>query len=253
MKRQIKAMIRSLARKMGYKIVSAKDKATQLSPFVAQYNLLSHLAPEAITIFDAGAYIGDVTASYLKNFPQAKIYSFEPSPESFAKVKARFEVVANVIPINAAISQQEGEASFFLNQLPVANSLLERPKEGKKYYPARAEAIETIQVRTISFDSFAAENNLKKINILKMDIQGGELNALKGAVKLLSEGAIDLIFSEVLFVSLYQDCPLMHDIASFLENYDYSLYDIYELMRRGDGQLRYANALFISPGIREKL
>jgi hypothetical protein len=88
-----------------------------------------------------------------------------------------------------------------------------------------------------------------------MDIQGGELMALKGATKLLSTQAIDLIYSEVLFADLYENQGYFHDISQYLREYGYFLYGLYNMNygKSKNGVLAWADAIFICPRIEESL
>lgn len=89
-----------------------------------------------------------------------------------------------------------------------------------------------------------SENNLNHIHILKLDIQGSELNALKGAEKLLIEKKIDLVYTEAYFVQQYVDQPLFPEIAMYLLNRGYQLQDIYNPIY-GKGKLAWCDAVFV--------
>jgi hypothetical protein len=86
-----------------------------------------------------------------------------------------------------------------------------------------------------------------------MDIQGGELSALKGATTLLLESLIDIIFTEVMFVPHYEGAPLFCEICEFLAHYDYTLYDVFSISRARDGQIRHGDAIFVSRRVREEV
>jgi hypothetical protein len=73
----------------------------------------------------------------------------------------------------------------------------------------------------------ASSKNLRHIDLLKMDIQGGEYEALHGATELLANGAIDLIYSEAFFVPMYANQPLFGDLVSYLAKWNYRLHLIY--------------------------
>jgi len=82
------------------------------------------------------------------------------------------------------------------------------------------------------------------IDIFKLDIQGYELEALRGANHLLKE--IPLVFTEVEFIPLYQNQPLFSDLEQFLRSCGFRLYNLYELWTHPDGQLTAGDALFIN-------
>jgi hypothetical protein len=119
---------------------------------------------------------------------------------------------------------------------------------------SKAAAEKTKQdVETITIDEVMKLNNLNKIDILKFDIQGGELMALQGAEHSLQQQKISIIYTEALFVPHYEGNPLLRELWNYLVQYDYTLFDIYDMYRATNGQLRFADAIFISKEARSKV
>jgi hypothetical protein len=85
-----------------------------------------------------------------------------------------------------------------------------------------------------------------------MDIQGFELNALRGARGLLERGAVRLIATEVLFGRMYQGQAYYHEIATYVTGFGYELWGLYELLRGQDGPLACGDALFMSPAVAQR-
>jgi FkbM family methyltransferase len=205
-------------------------------------------------IFDCGANIGQTTAKYRQLFPNATIYSFEPTQKTFNILSETFQDSASVKPQQLALSNINGHQQFTVYKESVLNSFFSIEQEADKYLlPQHCEKIETVDITTITIDEFCAKNKIDKIDILKMDIQGGELLALQGAVSLLNQQAINLIYLEINFAKLYQDQSNFHEINKFLEEYDYFCYGIYNLYRGFDGSLGFADAIFISREIKRQL
>jgi hypothetical protein len=105
------------------------------------------------------------------------------------------------------------------------------------------------KVPCTTIDSFCRQNAIGEVEILKMDVQGGELLALEGAVEKLSSRAISLVYAEVLMVPLYEGQAFFHEVYSFLAKYGYSLFDLYNIEYAESGQAKWADALFVSPRI----
>ena len=103
---------------------------------------------------------------------------------------------------------------------------------------------EQIEVSAVTLDSFCKENHIIQIDILKMDIQGGELAALIGAEKLLSDKKIKLIYTESFFREQYLNQPLFYEIAKYLKTLDYHLQDIYNPFY-GKGSIVWCDAIFL--------
>jgi len=149
--------------------------------FKDQRSILSEI--EVTTIFDLGANIGDTTLQYSNLFTKAKIYAFEPFPDLFQKLQARFLRNNLVIPIKAAVADTPSDRNFYITRHNAAHSLLKPADNAEKWmYPYAdknaIEILEQIELPVLTVDDFCKHESIDKIHILKMDIQGGELMAL---------------------------------------------------------------------------
>jgi FkbM family methyltransferase len=109
-----------------------------------------------------------------------------------------------------AISDYIGTGQFYVTNNKASSSLL-KLKKHKVYYPKIKEEKEiTVDVRRL--DCFTLE-----ANFLNLDIQGAELRALKGATQTLK--GIDYIYTEVNTEPLYEDCCLMSEIDTYLQDF----------------------------------
>jgi hypothetical protein len=111
----------------------------------------------------------------------------------------------------------------------------------------------SVEVTTETLDAFCAKQGIDSLPILKMDVQGGEAIVLAGASRMLSAGAIDLIYTEFLFAPLYEGQADFHSICETLGGHGYSLYWIYNLTRGRDGLVAWGDAIFLGPSLREML
>ena len=76
---------------------------------------------------------------------------------------------------------------------------------------------------------------------------------LHGAEKALQQNRVSVIYSETLFVPHYVNNPLLLDLWKYLDKYNYSLFDIYDLYRATNGQLRFADTMFINNDTRSRV
>lgn len=213
------------------------------------YRWLPH--DKRITIFDVGSNVGDMTRKFREMFPFASIHCFEPTPVAFQKLKWRLKQDEAVILNNVAVAETDGEMRFFVNEdFNKVNSLLQRNRTQSKYY--RYDVQQHIDVKTISLDRYCSEKGVGNINLLKLDIQGGEVSALKGASNLLQHQAIDIILSEILFVELYEGGAVFYELSAFLAQYGYTVYHLYDLHRAENGQITWGDAIFVSLQYRRK-
>lgn len=251
MKKLIKAIVSSLGYELRKKSIAGNSFPS--NPFQAQHQLIKNLNKTDIYIFDVGANKGQTAKEYRSQFPSAEIYCFEPFPDSIAELNRKFSDDPKIHIVPNAVAQEKGIATFYVNKRDATNSLLPRPSSERRYYPKSAQPKDTIEVEVINLDEFFKESNISTIDILKFDIQGGELNALHGAESLLEAGSMALIYTEIMFIPHYEGAPLFHEIWSFLSKFNYSLFDIYNLHRATNGQIRYGDALFVSESVRNNV
>jgi len=219
-------------------------------PFAAQGIFFENSARPII--FDVGAYTGKITIEYKKIFPKSTIYCFEPFPDSFRELQ-QLSSDRSIKTYQIAISDRQGKTTLYLSADPTCNSFFPRPTAGVKYYSQKAGSVGETEVDTTTIDQFCNTENISQIDILKLDIEGAEIRALKGASDKLSKHAISIIYTEVMFVRHYEGGCLFHELTTLLEYYGYSLFDVYNLKRSKNGQLRWGNAIFLSPQVRTKL
>jgi FkbM family methyltransferase len=239
--------IRKLGRRAGCDIRRYKPLVSD--PYIAQRELLRSTA--CSLVFDVGAFRGEAAAEYAEMFPAAQVYAFEPFPPSYNSLVGRFAGNSRIHLVNAAVSSQTGEAVFHVNGRPETNSLLPRPTTGRQYFASAAATEQKISVPTITLDDFRDQQKLAVPQILKMDIQGNELAALKGAEKTITSGNVALIFSEVTFVPHYEGGVLFYELAPYLADRGFTILNFYDMhSATAVGQLRFGDAIFVSEKLR---
>lgn len=204
-------------------------------------------------ICDVGANVGNTVASYRERFPYAYVYAFEPFVPVYERLARRFAGDEQVRPFNLAVGRRSKARPLYVNEYADTNSLLPRPSQSRRYYAADNVPKGTVAVQVIALDDFAQEHGIAHIDILKLDIQGSEADALAGARKLLQNTKIDVILSEVFFAPHYDGAALFHQITAYLDSYGYTLYSLFHLVSGGNGQLRFADAVFVSGRIRREV
>lgn len=201
---------------------------------------------DAKRIFDVGAFTGQVTKKYRKLFPEARIYSFEPCRESFNKL----ELVTDkkIFPYLLAVSDRSGLVDYHVNNNHATNSLLESTKDIGQWSDNKESItrVEERKVHSTTIDKFCSEWHVSTIDILKMDIQGGESRALDGAFHMLVNHCIKVIYTELLFVPLYEGQAWYYNITNHLSVMGYTLFGLYNFAIDKSGKLKWCDGLFCS-------
>jgi FkbM family methyltransferase len=202
----------------------------------------------SLTIVDAGVHLGHSSKEYLDAFPNCRVFGFEPEDKNFAAATAMLAPYGGRMTLlRKALSERDAANVLQVNTHDGTHSLLEIG-DGR-YWEGPAETVHRQEVDTVSLDKFSADRQFERLDVLKMDIQGGELQALKGADGLLRRGAISLIALEVLFKPLYKAQPLFWDVADHLRSHGYGLHGLFECHyhSRNPNVLSWADAIFTAP------
>lgn len=178
--------------------------------FFSKGQYLDFINPEKIkTVISAGVAEGFSTISFLNSFTNLeKIYAFEPLYNQF-KLEQNDEIIKNsgkVEMVEKALFDKSGKTNIILN---AASSRLN----------TYLTSDENPTVDTISIDEFVKEKNIEKIDFIKMDIEGVELQALKGAEKTIIK------HRPYLAICIYHHYNDLFDIPFYLAEIlsDYSL------------------------------
>ncbi|MGN6872409.1 MAG: FkbM family methyltransferase [Solirubrobacteraceae bacterium] len=142
--------------------------------------------PEPV-IFDGGAHGGAYSENALRERPDARIFAFEPSPTAFPRVERTLAGRAQVFQLGLYDTTSE-LPMFAEEEVSMGASLL---PQDRPYWHADFSERWTVDVTTI--DEFCAEHEIDRIDLLKLDIEGAELAALRGASRMLEEGRVGMI------------------------------------------------------------
>ncbi len=197
-------------------------------------------------LFDVGANTGQTLTALLRHAPNAKIYSFEPALETFRVLEGNFRGRENTRLRNIAIGAHPGRLALQLSEDSQLNTLVPRNTEG---LPA---ATQMTEVATI--DDIVAAEGISHLDLLKIDVQGWELEVMRGASKLVADHNLIFIFVEVGFRRYETEIQHFCGLHDHLESSGFILCGFYETVRFGPRKeyLGFANALYIHPEARRK-
>lgn len=182
------------------------------------------------TVIDGGANIGQFARAAAETWPDARVVSFEPLPDVAETL--RRNVGGRVEVVEAALGATSGTTTFFRTDYTLASSVL-RPDDLSAM---------PLTVRLTTLDEALASLPMERPLLLKLDLQGYELEALRGGNHVL--GLADAVLLETPFRSSYDGEPLFREILAFME--DAGLIFLRPLDVWDDGhEIRQMDALFV--------
>lgn len=233
--------------------MSTYDSLADDAGFQKQRELIEKLGFKEPVIFDVGANIGQSIEKYRTIAPGCSIFSFEPNPDTFKMLKRKYGSEEKTVCIQLALGAETKTAPFYATKCPEASSLLPPEEFVSKRSPSGNYNYNLVSVPVDTLDHVARKLNISKIDILKMDVQGGELGVLQGGESLLNRAAIDFIFSEVLFAENYAGQSDFNDLCNHLKRFGYVVWDVIPFLHTKLGRLWTANAIFVSPDVMKKI
>jgi len=160
---------------------------------LAERAFVSRVLRSGMTVLDIGAHHGLYTLLASKTVgPSGQVIAFEPSPRErkALRLNVRLNRCKNVLVQELALGNEEGETKLHVvDHLETGcNSL--RP-------PALPGSTSLVSVRVISLDQWLAVRDLRSVDFIKLDVEGGELSVLQGAKRLLERPPRPVILVEV--------------------------------------------------------
>jgi FkbM family methyltransferase len=172
-------------------------------------------------VFDVGANIGSYVQKALRILgDESLIYAFEPSARAFSRLEQSYGEQQNVRLVAAGIGSQPGTATLWAAD---PGSVL-----GSIYANPIYENLPGEEIKVLTLDGYCEDHGIERIDLLKLDLEGGEFDALKGAKRLLEANAIGLIQFEFGQPSIGSR-TFFADLFQLLS----PRYDLYRVLPRG--------------------
>ena len=167
------------------------------------------------TFIDVGSHKGEVLELALKISKKGKHFAFEPIPYLFHKLNDKYGSKCEVL--NYGLSDQKRQSSF---QHVTTNPAYSGIK--KRTYP-KEEQVETIQIQLDTLDNQLKQHD--RVDMIKIDVEGAELEVLRGAKKIIEKFHPIIVFEHGLGASdHYNTSP--EDILNFFDDHQYQLFTL---------------------------
>jgi len=160
-------------------------------------------------VLDVGAYVGMFTLRAAKLIGSTgRVIAVEPESRNLSYLRKNVEHLGNVEVVGEAASNKSGEGKLFLSSATPCHTLIYSHKRSTK-----------VKVNTL--DNIATQLNLPRVDFIKMDIEGSELQALEGAINILG-GKVRLAIAS--YHTLRNGSPELPHIVAFLKSIEYQTY-----------------------------
>lgn len=201
--------------------------------------ILELLPPnERLVILDCGANGGTEANKWASLTDRVTIYGFEPNEAACAKLNnnAQTQGFRHFYSPVCLAATNDQKQKFFLTKTKGSSSLY-KPEEQQslrwKSYQGNKiicsnEAVgldKVVEIPTTSLDTWASANNITEVDFIKLDVQGAELDILKGGKKLLQ--TVLGMEVEVEFTAIYNGQPLFSDIDIFLREEGFTFFQFH--------------------------
>jgi FkbM family methyltransferase len=207
------------------------------------------LREQALTVLDVGANVGGMLSMLRAVAPRATIHAFEPVPSTFGKLQQNAAEFGDVRCHNLAVGSEAGEVTMLVPQLHTMSRICEVGEEG-----VDGERVE--KAERVVLDTWVERAGVDRVDFLKIDTEGFDLDVLAGSAKLLQVRRVTMILVECGFGYSDRHVPL-NEYLDYLEPFGFRLLGIYDQSPSPRNMqtklhLHYGNALFSQADLLER-
>lgn len=185
--------------------------------------------PRSVQVaLDVGSRDGEIALRLRQHYPNARVFAFECNPPAVELCRQSIQGQEGITLVDRAVSDVSGPLDFFAidpekTVTPHADGNIGASSlyEASADYPYEKYVQRKVSVESITLAAWAKENGLAAIDVIWMDLQGGELRALQGLGDLIQ--TVRIIYTEVEYKPIYRGQPLAAEVRAFLQRQGFSL------------------------------
>lgn len=188
-------------------------------------------------IFDVGANVGQSAKNLTLHYSGSRIYSFEPAPNTFKTLQRAVKSFGNTVAVNLGMGDKPQTVRFDDRG----------PSDMARIGDQSDETLPRVEITTV--DDYCSQNGIHRIDYLKIDTEGNDLNVLKGAIRMLSDSRISVIVVECSMNPDNKRHVPFNDFYQYLCPMGYRVFGLYEQVSEfieNKPHLRRSNVVYIS-------
>lgn len=205
----------ALRDKIAHRIQSEPDFFQLASPHLLRAKqVLESLFPnrQSGVIVDVGAGDGTVSTEIVNLFKCNILYAFEPQRIQFEQIVKKTSVTPSIVPFHCALGSSPSTLELNITRNAGSSSFyVKNEANSNKYYSDSLTKERTEQVEVKTLDSFGF---VTEIDLIKLDVQGYEIEVLKGALNTLKR--TKLVLLEMQNHDFYLESPKYFDLDTFM-------------------------------------
>lgn len=188
-------------------------------------------------IFDVGANIGEFTNDLVQRFQKSIYHCFEPDPRLYKQLSNRFLGNDHIFIVQKGCGESEQTETLFLNENSTINSIV--PRNFQKNTTVRTE---TIDIITLS--NYLENTGLEKIDLLKIDVEGFEMQVLRGLKEHIAR--VSLVLVESRFSDYTLSGTRFEQINDFMTQNGFEFFCLYDYTAPQKQRFDYGDVLFVN-------
>lgn len=188
------------------------------------------------TVLDGGAYRGWFSIHVMEHFPEATCYLVEPLIEMQEELTAFCEVYPRSKYFPIALGAEDTTLSLRTYRDLKWSGFMETGVPAKEERTPRIVDVKRI-------DTLLQNGQIQVPDLVKLDVQGYELEVLKGAESLF--GKTEMFILEVSLQNKHKSFPLFADVVDFMKQRDYLVYDFSGFLRQQDSSMIECDVVFV--------
>jgi FkbM family methyltransferase len=171
---------------------------------------------------DVGAHEGETTLPFAARDQSLLVYAFEPNLQAASRIMGRLR---NYVVLPIAIAERDGSAELNLNAYEQSSSLLPADELGVKRWVTEQhfEVVGAVTVPTMRLDTFMNRAGIKRVDFLKIDAQGLDLEVVKSAGNRLDDVIKVQLEATTVSYRQYEGSPDKSDIVDYMKSRGFRL------------------------------
>ena len=242
----IKSYIRKIINSFGYDIIYYNSK--EYAIWDVALNQIKKNKENKINIFDIGASHGSFSEFFNRKI-KCNLFLFEPNRANINILEQKFKNESNIYIFNTLVTDDVDEKLFYEYDNSEVSSIYKVNKNSEWAKKHNFNLRNKYNVSSINLDTFVKDNKFLEIDLVKIDVQGAEFDILNGSKKTLEDKIVNNFLIEITVGDKDNNSPYdisqnLSDIISFMNQYNYKIFSIFDNNYNKDMSLQQTEILF---------